>query len=584
MGDDDPLVLPRDLVGPDVPSEVDDLLWARLTQGRLDEVRAAVEPLSEPRPLLLEMLRVDGVVRRQAAHLHEIAQLRARVRRERPDWVNWITVLSAEHLLWVGDVTSLSLAIAATDTGPAATTTVDEVGDRWAAQADARLLRLSGIAEAVTFDEDHGHALAVFATAVERMRTIGQAEEEAVTWMIFWFVVVLLYHDRADDILPVLRDYADTLWEIGSDRRGFAELAVGWVAVFGRDLASARASIERLHGADLDLSSFNGLVFECLQASTELLGDDVSDASIERMTVAGRALVERGGMVGGSGIYMAGLLLDRGLVREAEQILPLRNSAAHFAGPGWYDLEFAYGRLGLLRAPGPDSLAEIERIVADSRTENHPRRVAGSLLRVARDCDRLGFGSAAAAFRAEADRDLPPLADRSRRERELSEPVDAIVRPRAGEVRVLQPDLVVRRFGNEVALGAVLSKLVVLLAAVGRPVTTDWIIEALWPEIDPDRGRHRLKAAIYRLRKHLALGPGELVLRTEHGVELKATDGWFVDTAAFLRLAKGTAEERREAAALYGADLAERQFAYDDLVAEERVRWRERRSALADPG
>ncbi len=129
----------------------------------------------------------------------------------------------------------------------------------------------------------------------------------------------------------------------------------------------------------------------------------------------------------------------------------------------------------------------------------------------------------------------------------------------------LAPDIRGDRDGQHIRPGDVQAKLLALLAAVRRPVTTDWIVTALWQDVDIEAGRNRLGAVLHRLRQRLGLAPDELIRRNRHGIELDDT-GWDIDVWRFAELSRRHAEERRRAMDLYGADLVARQFAYDDLL------------------
>src|SRR5437588_11925454 len=68
-----------------------------------------------------------------------------------------------------------------------------------------------------------------------------------------------------------------------------------------------------------------------------------------------------------------------------------------------------------------------------------------------------------------------------------------------GELRVLQGDRVVTRFRTE-KTGALLGYLAYYL---DRRHPRETLIELLWPEDDPDAGRHKLSVALSSLRQEL---------------------------------------------------------------------------------
>jgi DNA-binding SARP family transcriptional activator len=144
-----------------------------------------------------------------------------------------------------------------------------------------------------------------------------------------------------------------------------------------------------------------------------------------------------------------------------------------------------------------------------------------------------------------------------------------------GKLRVLVPDVIVSRGDREVRLGTMQARLMAVLAAARRPVTTDWVVTALWPEADLEAGRNRLAALVHRIRQRLDLLPDELLRRTRDGLELDG-HGWSIDAWTFWDLTAGSTDDRERALELYQSDLAGRQLAYDDLLEEQRERLRER--------
>jgi two-component SAPR family response regulator len=90
-----------------------------------------------------------------------------------------------------------------------------------------------------------------------------------------------------------------------------------------------------------------------------------------------------------------------------------------------------------------------------------------------------------------------------------------------------------------------------------RPVTRDQIVEALWPEADPESGQTLLHTSLYQLRR--ALKPaGDGVINFAGGAYRLDRQGLDVDLERFQRLAAaGGADAWRQAAALYRGDLLE---------------------------
>ncbi|HET9673273.1 MAG TPA: BTAD domain-containing putative transcriptional regulator [Gaiellaceae bacterium] len=110
---------------------------------------------------------------------------------------------------------------------------------------------------------------------------------------------------------------------------------------------------------------------------------------------------------------------------------------------------------------------------------------------------------------------------------------------------------------REVALGSALQRalLATLLLNVGRPVSVDELIEALWPEHPPASAVHAIEVYVSRLRK--VLGPARLQ-RSGHGYVLHLERSDEVDALQFERLVeRGTAELSAERHDLAGDVLRE---------------------------
>ncbi|HYF93496.1 MAG TPA: BTAD domain-containing putative transcriptional regulator [Symbiobacteriaceae bacterium] len=97
-----------------------------------------------------------------------------------------------------------------------------------------------------------------------------------------------------------------------------------------------------------------------------------------------------------------------------------------------------------------------------------------------------------------------------------------------------------------------------LILSGDRPVSRDQIIEALWPETEPDAGTSALHTALYHLRR--ALGPGaDTMVSFAGGAYRFDRDGADLDLEQFHRLtaAPDNPEGWRTAIALYRGDLLE---------------------------
>lgn len=146
----------------------------------------------------------------------------------------------------------------------------------------------------------------------------------------------------------------------------------------------------------------------------------------------------------------------------------------------------------------------------------------------------------------------------------------------------------VRRDGRPVHLAPQVARLVKFVAAAGQPVHVEQAIETLWPEVDPERGRRRLRNVLARL--HRAAGP--IVAR--EGQALVLAPGVALDAVRFRDEARqavtalaagenGPAARRqaRTAAELYTGDLLVEDL-YEDWAAGSRERLRRLRLRVLD--
>jgi hypothetical protein len=235
-------------------------------------------------------------------------------------------------------------------------------------------------------------------------------------------------------------------------------------------------------------------------------------------------------------------------------------------------------RLRILRDHDPSAVEDLWSLYSEWEAVGRSRRAAASALRCSWTCRQAGFESAADRLAAWGAERLPPEDERTTWEtRYLNGSLAGApaTSSRRGSLRVLVPDVTVTQGDREVHLGDMQARLMAVLAAARRPVTTDWVVTALWPDADIEAGRNRLAALVHRIRQRLDLVPDELLRRTRHGLELDGR-GWTIDVWNFWDLSAGSDEEQERAIDLYHSDLAARQLAYDDLLEEQRDLLRER--------
>ena len=131
-----------------------------------------------------------------------------------------------------------------------------------------------------------------------------------------------------------------------------------------------------------------------------------------------------------------------------------------------------------------------------------------------------------------------------------------------------------------------------LVTCLGRAVRQETLIEQLWPGVDEEQGRGRLKVTIYFLRRQLrAADMSEGILETVGKAYVLRRDKVWIDSQAFERLiAEGSAHQDRqcldealncyeEAFQLYRGDYMEEDL-YADWCAVERERLREVHSEM----
>jgi DNA-binding SARP family transcriptional activator len=127
------------------------------------------------------------------------------------------------------------------------------------------------------------------------------------------------------------------------------------------------------------------------------------------------------------------------------------------------------------------------------------------------------------------------------------------------------------------------SQLVKLLAVTGRAMPIDEVVEALWPDADPDLGRQRLRNVLARVRGAC----GDLVVRTEEALSLERDTE--VDLARFEADARAALAEpavagealARAALGRYAGELLPGDR-YEDFTAAARERVAVRHVALLD--
>lgn len=152
--------------------------------------------------------------------------------------------------------------------------------------------------------------------------------------------------------------------------------------------------------------------------------------------------------------------------------------------------------------------------------------------------------------------------------------------PARAQIRALSPDLEVWREGTQVTITPLQAHMLVTLVVARGPVSTEWFVETVWPEVSPEVGKNRLKAQMHKLRKALGIESGELINRSGAGLALEPGDGWSIDLWEVIARPP-TAAADLEIVATILPQVCDRQFAYDDEVAVARALVHDRWAAAA---
>lgn len=542
---------------------------ACLARGRLEGLRVVLADEADLLPLPVRVLLADADVRAGTAtdtslrHLSEELD-NADVPRS---WRQWMAAIRAEYHAFAGEAAGMGVAftaLGAVDSDP---------GDLLGRMACARLRRLVGIV-GYFLSNDKAESKAAFEEASAELAAICQSDEALVTIGIGTYARTI--DEDAGSLLDGLADVRDALVELGSDRVCMLDYALAWTAYFAGDMDGLADCLE-LWGdrTRVSLPTVFGRGMDVLEAILAVIaGDAGADALAEAA-----ALAATDPRTSGFALTAADALLDEGHAALVPDLLPPSFSAFWESSGKALEIREILARLHLLSEPSDGAVAELHAVVEQWAAQGDEVRAGLLAIRGAIDCLRVGRRSDAArlvemseAHRSDVGRRLHD--HHARRYRELFDRRDV-----PGEIHLLGPDVVVIRRGREVHLSEQGARLLALLAGVRRAVTRDWLITAMWPELDYETGRKRLKVAIFRLRQAIDLAPGELIVANRNGVVLDAA-GWRVDIWEFLDLAAGDTADRLAAFALYKGDVGFRQLAYDDALGELRDELRERWLAL----
>lgn len=551
-------------------NQVDDLrerLAELLSRGRIWRLADALDELGEPLPLELRLFRAELASRDQTATLPDLLDLERAVREAAAaDLVSWMHAILAEWGLWRGDFATFGYAFAAP---------LPERGDRLTLLAGARIKRVQALVALAT-DASAPSTVRLATEVGELFEATDAPEELAMTKVLFGLGQLAVSDDLDPKLVALVQRGVDELEALGADRLPAGLALIAWSTYLAGDFLTCADSLDRY--AEAETSPMPPLVIEGVNAVHQLCRMHLEGATPEIISEL-REIFERlrrstvpGWMLG----PIADDLLDHGQVDLAEDLLRAASSVPSPVRAAGQALRGVQARLRILRLADPSGVQELFDLYEEWAASGRDRRAAVSAARCAWSCRAVGLVDEADALESRARELLEPYPELTPWEISyLAGPRTEPALSTRGSLRVLQPDVEVVRNGRVVTVGDVQARLLAVLAAARRPVTTDWAITALWPDVDADAGRNRLAAVLHRLRQRLDLMPDELIRRTRHGLELDPT-GWEIDLWEFWERSQGDQTDRLAALELYRSDLAARQLAYDDVLEDLRDALRRR--------
>lgn len=548
-----------DATGDDPWEGTAEIALACLARGRLEGLRAILADEADTLALPVRVLLADAAVRAGTATDAGLLELAGELDRVGAPTAlrQWVAAIRAEYHAFAGEASGLVVAlssISGVDIDP---------GDLLARMAHARLRRLVGVV-GYFLSTDKAEANAAFEESGAELAAVCQSEEVLVT--LGAHAYARTNTEEAGSLLDKLADVRDAMIEIGSDRVCMLDYSLAWTAYFAGDMDSLSDCLAMWRSrSKVGLADMLDKGMDVLEEIFAVLNGEGDPSALAEAAVR----VATDARTSGLALSAADALLDVGEASLVPGVTP-PGFPAFWENPSKaLEIRGILARHHLLTEPRDGDVAELHAIVEQWAGEGQEVQAELLAIRVAVDCLRVGrcadasrFVEIAEAYRTEAGRRLH--AQHERRYRELSE-----LSGPPGEITLLGPDVVVSRCGRTVRLSEQSARLVVLLAGARRSVTRDWLITAMWPDLDYETGRKRLKVATHRLREALDLPPGEFVVADRRGVALDVA-AWRVDLWGFRDLAPGDTTARLRAFGMYTGDIAFRQLAYDDAVADLR--------------
>jgi hypothetical protein len=528
--------------------------------------------------LPLTVLAADAGVRAWTADRDRVAAIAGRLRRS-PQ-----AVADADLMLWLTAVRG-ELAFSQRDPGAVAyaiTQPFDRPTYRVCGHlARCRLVRLQG-ATLLAFDVRSPEAYA----HLERARA-GFAEVGALEELVWTDVMVeaATATDQVDSDNTLERQVAlaERLGELGSLRAAPTWLIFAGLAVAREDIAAAGRFLEGAVSGGVGLGKLANYV-ALLDAVHELGKGRPAKSLIDGLADLVAALPSPGARRWAAELA-APHVLDRG---RLDVLAKLHRHAAEApfvplprTGPAWTTAQ----RQAILEHGVTDAVAEIEKLVTGLEASGRSRAAARLALRAAWDLRRAGIAA------TDADRlwrwgagQMPSDVDGL--DRALVDGSLAPARP-PDEVHLFGPDVVVVRSGDRITLSAGPALLLAVLVTERSWLTDEQVIERLWPGVDVDSGRNRLKLALHRLRTRLALDGDELIVREPGRIRVNGA-GWCIDLWEFLDMCRGGPGERMHAFHAFTAEPCTRQGAYDETMIalrdSLRAKWADLTTGLVEDG
>ncbi|MCC7076650.1 MAG: hypothetical protein IT198_05945 [Acidimicrobiia bacterium] len=525
-----------------------------------------------------DLVRLDAAVRRQDASLADIDGVADVLGGDdAPDELRWwVAAIRAEYLLWKGDLHAMAVA----------TTTLAQMPED--PLPPARVLvsrgRLRGVAAL-------GH---LFLSSPERGRTeleaavadlarAGAEEERALASGLFAVARAGFFLDDFEWCEGILAESTDCVRVSGSPLLGLVACGLAFVRFLTGDMYGMHAALRHVDDA-VDSSGGAGLgatVARYLRAMARLIGESASPAAVAAVEAVGQEIRLRyPTAVASTANAVSAVLLDFDR-RDAARSWVSRQEMLPTANPlGGFDSRVLALRLRV-REGDDGAVGELLSVLDEMHAAGQTRDAALKALRAAWDARRGGVD--AAPLRSWGLAHVPPERKRTLWELVLSSlPVPSAEGPAHGRhpdpaesvdrmstlrllshhVELAVPD------GGTIRLEGNPARLLAVLVAE-RSVTVDRLIDRLWPDARSDVGRNRLNVTLHKLRRRLAPGAVDLVVRTGNVIELQPTPHLRVDAWEF-----GAEASRGAVSALdlYAAHFGGPAFAYDDCVADERRR------------